>query len=54
MDYLLQKLFAKITKYGWFDILSKENGSTVYSFREIIQDVSKFLQVRTVSGTSIW
>ncbi len=39
------KLFAKITKYCWFDLLPKENGASVYSFREILQDITKFLQV---------
>lgn len=39
------KLFAKITKYGWFDMLPKESGETGYSFREILQDISKFIQV---------
>jgi hypothetical protein len=40
----LIKLFAKITKHGWFDVLAKENTGT-YSFREILQDISKFIQV---------
>jgi exportin-7 len=43
----LVQLFAKITKYGWFDVFPKENGGSSYSFREIIQDISKFLQNST-------
>ncbi|CAF0733817.1 unnamed protein product, partial [Brachionus calyciflorus] len=38
----LVQLFAKITKFGWFDVISKDNGN--YPFREILQDVSKFVQ----------
>ena len=41
------KLFGKITKYSWFDSLPKENGETSYSFRDILQDITKFIQSST-------
>ena len=35
----LVTLFARITKLGWFDVKEED-----FVFREVIQDVSKFLQ----------
>ena len=40
----LVTLFARITKLGWFDS-SKETENFV--FRNVIADVTKFLQVKT-------
>jgi len=37
----LSTLFARITKLGWFDMDKEE-----YVFRNVITDVSTFLQVR--------
>ena len=34
------QLFARITKLGWFDIQDKD-----YVFRNVISDVTKFIQV---------
>ena len=36
----LVTLFARITKLGWFDAKEEE-----FVFRDVIQDVTKFLQV---------
>ncbi len=43
----LVQLFGKITKYSWFDSLPKENGATCFKFREILQDITKFIQTST-------
>ena len=37
---IMFQLFARITKFGWFDVSKDE-----YIFRNVISDVSKFLQV---------
>ena len=42
----LVQLFAKITKHGWFDMYGKDTSNGNYSFREILQDISKFIQVK--------
>lgn len=42
-----KKLFAKITKHGWFDMSGKDTSNGSYSFREILQDISKFIQNST-------
>jgi exportin-7 len=42
----LIQLFANVTKYGWFDTLPRD-GENVFIFREIIEDVSKFIQSST-------
>lgn len=34
------QLFARITKLGWFDIQDKD-----YVFRNVVTDVTKFIQV---------
>ena len=45
----LVTLFARITKLGWFDAKEEE-----FVFRDVIQDVTKFLQVSTYRITSLF
>lgn len=38
--FVLFQLFARITKFGWFDVSKDE-----YIFRNVVTDVGKFIQV---------